>query len=702
MFQKILLILFPLSLFFSSKAYVESLDLPAQEQPIRIELVYDALPLPGDSLTAGVRFEMDKEWHIYWKNPGEMGFKPEIELTLPEGFSFSAFEWPKPNFFEGAEAFGYKGEATLLTQITPAPGKGFEGVEMGVKVTGLTCSSLLCQPFEQTFTTHFDPAHALPEKIALAKAHLPKTLSNLSVKAEEGEALVTLTGEEKVKQALFFPENFKIAHPLCIALSQDHMLFRLPSVTSSPLEGELCKGVLVVTKEDGGGKEWDESFTLTYSLKKEAPPVLESLSASIPTVSYPKFFAALFFAFLGGVILNLMPCVLPVISFKILSFVKMQGATRRVSMLHGIAFSFGVLVSFWLLAGLLLSFQAYGNAVGWGFQLQEPLFVASLAAVLLIFGLSLFGVFEMGTLVASWAGGKEKVGKRGLFASFFSGVLATAVATPCTGPFLGTAVGFAVTLPPHLALIIFSVLGLGMASPYFLLAAFPQCLRFLPKPGNWMIAFKEMMGFLILATVLWLIWVFSAETNTTALFVLLIAFFFFALGCWIFGTWGKPIQKRLVRFTVGYGLGFASLVVGAVCLFQAASPRILAMGVEERGDVGRESLWEPFSKARIDALKREGKPFFINFTAKWCLICQTNLISLQSDAVLRQFKELGVVLIKADWTKSDAEIAELLKLYGRNSVPLYLFYPGGNGAEALILPQVLTPEIVLDYLSLSR
>jgi thiol:disulfide interchange protein len=408
------------------------------------------------------------------------------------------------------------------------------------------------------------------------------------------------------------------------------------------------------------------------------------------------FGLALVLAFFGGLILNLMPCVLPVISFKILSFVKMSGQNRSLIFKHGLAFSAGVVISFWVLAGAILWLRSYGQVVGWGFQLQDPLFVGTLAAVIFLFSLSLFSLFEMGAGIASKAGSAQKKAD-GLVSSFFSGVLATTIATPCTGPFLGTAVGFAVTLSTPLALLIFTALGLGMASPYLLIGAFPQLIRFLPKPGNWMVTFKEVLGFVMLATVLWLVWVFVAQTDGMALFFLLGGFFFLAIGGWIYGKWGSPINKRITR-SISMSIAMVFLAMGGYTIYHASRnvtpPEAIGTEVAMADPQEEAATWLRYSPERLQNLLNSGVPVFVDFTAKWCLICQTNHYSLSTAEVDRTFTENGIVRMKADWTKNDPMITEELRKFGRNGVPLYVIYmPNG---EPKVLPQVLTADIVLD------
>lgn len=471
----------------------------------------------------------------------------------------------------------------------------------------------------------------------------------------------------------------------------------LPISTEEPIANNEATAHFIKARSQPFQKEWNVQDEIAMADPISHPPVTVQ---PMPSQEFEGGVGlAIVFAFIGGMILNLMPCVLPVISFKVLSFVKMAGQDRSLTFKHGLIFSLGVLVSFWTLAGIMLALQAYGHAVGWGFQLQEPIFVAGLAAVLLLFALSLFGVFEIGTSITSLAGQVQNpAASEGVLNSFLSGVLATAVATPCTGPFLGSAIGFAVTLPAHLSLLIFTSLGLGMAFPYLLLSAFPSLLRFMPKPGKWMVAFKEIMGFLMIATVLWLIWVFGAQTNTFAIFLLLVGFFMLAIGSWIYGKWGTPYQSKRCR-VIAYTFALLCGLAAGQAIVTSTSLKVLALEDSRSKESNLTAdAWEDFSPKRVEALRQQGVPVLIDFTAKWCLICQANHLVLSSSDVENRLKELGAVKMKADWTKNDQVITKELRKFGRSGVPLYVLY-GNNPTEApQILPQVLTSDIVLQHL----
>lgn len=711
----------------------ESPSIPVSSEPVSVALISEQESLqPGKPSWVAISMSIDGHWHAYWKNPGDAGMAPIITWNLPEGFKVSEVQWPTPTLFNlsSAVGLGYEGKVVFLAQITPpASFKSSSPVEISADMRWVVCSDSTCLPGDETIALTLPVSNDLPKMnestkdfFAEARARIPKKHDLFKAERKEKNS-VTLTFEHNSSdgfhEAFFFPEEKKtIDYKTKITLTRsednpNHHSISLKEFESAAKASSL-KGVLVL-KTSTTSEAFDVNIQIEggrdpseISMSDKAIPSKGKADAATTITDEVNddfsfkggLLLALGFAFLGGMILNLMPCVLPVISLKVMSFVKLAGESRILIFRHGLAFSLGVLISFWTLAGALLVLQAYGRSVGWGFQLQEPIFVAILASGLLVFALSLFGLFEMGTSMISAAGNARKK-KEGLSASFFSGILATAVATPCTGPFLGSAVGFAVTLPAPQALLIFTFLGLGMSFPYLLLAAFPQFLRFMPKAGNWMMAFKELMGFFMLATVLWLVWIFGAQTSNFALSFLLGGFFFMALACWIYGRWSSPLKPRRTRY-ISMSLAALIFVFGGYAVFTASSPWAEAMG---GGSSKGETLtayandeWEEFSVERIAELRKQGIPVFVDFTAKWCLICQANHLILTTDEVNQQFNQKGVVKMKADWTKNDSVIAAELKKFGRNSVPLYVLYNGDEEEKPQILPQLLTPEIVVDSL----
>lgn len=416
-----------------------------------------------------------------------------------------------------------------------------------------------------------------------------------------------------------------------------------------------------------------------------------SLKASNESGADESILLAILFAFIGGMILNLMPCVLPVLSLKIMGFIKQAGEEKSKLRKHGLAFTFGVLISFWALAGLLLILRAGGEYLGWGFQLQSPSFVIVLSVLLFLFGLSLFGVFEIGVTLT--AVGQNTPKGSTYTGSFFSGILATIVATPCTAPFMGSALGFALSQPAYVSMLIFTALGLGMALPYVLLTSIPALLKYVPKPGAWMETFKQFMGFLMIATVLWLIWVLSLQTGAEGVLILLGSLLLVSLSGWIYGRWSvlhKSLKTRRIAQLIS-GL----ILAGALALSLMYIKPVSA----STGSVHTQGLieWQTFSPELVAQLRSEKKPVFIDFTAAWCLSCQVNeKVAFGSEEVQKAFADKGIAALKADWTNKDEVIAKELAKFGRNSVPLYVLYLPDK--EAVLLPEILTPDIVLGYL----
>lgn len=711
---------------------------------VKVDLIQeDETVLPGHPFWVALHLELEKDWHVYWKNPGDAGIPLKVEWTLPPGFEVGPLQWPFPEKFTAAEmvGFGYNGEVTLLTQVIPPanlePGAQ---IDLQAKINWLVCSALTCQPGSSSvilpllisaeqplakteYAMIFDKARdKIPQTHIEVKTIRRHGIVQLEIPQEQG------VSQEKIRGVYFFPEEQNVIDhsidPTVDAESGEvnRYLVNLKGSDEIGAGSSFLKGVLVVHKENGS-EESVQAFDIDSPIEDEEDQHVLSLltrhdrlnpgvaiGSTTQLSDSPSTFAfeggvalAILFAFVGGMLLNLMPCVLPVMSFKVMSFVKMAGQSRSLTLKHGLMFSLGVILSFWLLASVMLMLRTYGQAVGWGFQLQEPLFVVVLASLLFIFALSLFGVFEWGMFFASWAGQTqaETVQKSsGYTGSFLSGVLATAVATPCTGPFLGSAVGFAVTLPIFQSMLIFTSLGLGMCFPYLLLAAFPSFLRFMPKPGAWMETFKQLMGFLLLATVLWLMWVFSAQTDSFSLICLLAGFFCFSIGAWIYGRGCAPVVKRSTRvFAYAFVALFAFMGVQAI-LFPRASWYSEEPGLTKGKSSNDQWVgWEDFSPERVAQLRREGKPVLIDFTAKWCLICQANHMALSSDHVKSELDTLGVVRMKADWTKNDPVITEALSQFGRNSVPLYVLYGPDEEQKPVILPQVLTPDIIVNHLN---
>lgn len=693
-------------LFFSQTATL--LASPTSEQPVQATLLAEEESVKaGRSFWVGVELKMASGWDTYWMNPGDSGFATQINWTLPEGFHAGPLLWPYPQKFtnDSFVAFGYTGTVLLLTEITP-PEKlpSDQKFTIQADVNWLACKDA-CIPGEQRVTVTLPVSDSTPSLnsqsthlFVQAKESLPHPL-----KSNEGKLTVQELTDKivldfipqpgslgEIESLLFIPEEGEIVDysaPQDIQRLNNGVILNVKKAHPETALSQV-KGVLIVSEK---GSDIKRAIQVDSPVMTRATSVSEAGALS--------FSLAVAFAFLGGLILNVMPCVLPVIALKIFSFVKMAQQKRMLIFKHGIAFSSGVVISFWVLSGILLILRAYGEGIGWGFQLQEPIFVIALTAILFLLGLSLFGVFEVGTSLISVA---QKGGVSGekspLGSSFMSGVLATLVATPCTGPLLGPALGFAMTLPPVSALFIFTAMGLGMAFPYLLFSAFPALVRFLPKPGNWMIVFKQLMGFLMMGTVIWLIWVFGAQTDNMTTFVLLLSLLFMAIGGWIFGKWGTPMHRKLTRMTAMIGAALIILFGGALSMTAAKNYQNVESSTE-RVSLVSTSGWEAYSPERVAHLRSQGQAVFVDFTAKWCLICQANKVVLNSVEVQGAFKEKDVVLMVGDWTKKDPQISEELNKLGRSGVPVYALYPADVTKVPHILPQTLTAKTVQEHLA---
>lgn len=439
---------------------------------------------------------------------------------------------------------------------------------------------------------------------------------------------------------------------------------------------------------------WDESgrikaMTVDINLGGEE----NIASASSGSVLSQSFLLILGFAFIGGLILNLMPCVFPILSIKVMNFLQISGDDPKKAKLHGWVFGAGVLVSFLILAGLLLLLRAGGQELGWGFQLQSPPFIAFMTFMMFGLGLNLMGVFEIGNSIMNVAGSAQT--GDGLKGSFFSGVLATVLATPCTAPFMGTALGAAITMPTIAALLVFAVLGFGMAIPYIILSSFPALMKKLPKPGAWMETFKQFMAFPLFATAIWLAWVFGQQVGIDGLTNLLIGLLLMSMGIWILNRWKATQISNVSRII---SRAFVVLLIGGGFFISASS------SAQETGTSGSQTdqfgiEWQAYSQEQLNQHIAENQNVFLDFTAAWCITCKANeRVVFSSDEVKEKFRDLNFVMMKADWTNRNPEITRALESFGRNGVPLYVIY-NEELDEPMILPELLTPGIVLDALN---
>lgn len=639
---------------------------------------------PGRPLVVGLHFRLDPGWHTYWQYAGDVGLPTTVNWHLPPGFAAGSVQWPYPQKFVRSDAspalvsYGYEGEVLLPVTIhTPRTLKLGSSVSVQAVVQWLECAAV-CLPGDGRLSLQLPVRQGIPQPsrwagtFALSRSRLPITASDWRF-----EAVVASGDQIQLKavrpawlpkaqaQVNFYPAGagLILAAPQTLTAQPDGFNLRL-SVRKTPA---VLQGVLF-NPEGWRGPGSEKALAI-------------ALRPGPPAPAWPGWLAILASAFVGGVLLNLMPCVLPVLSLKVLVLVEQADGKARYQRWHGPVFTAGVLVSLWLVAGVLLLLRAGGEQLGWGFQLQSPQFVIAIAVVLFGFALNLFGLFEIGT-------GFTRLGalvpESGLVGTFLSGVLATTVATPCSAPFMSSALGFALTQPAPLALLVFTSLGVGLAAPYLVLSWAPALLRFVPKPGDWMIRLRQLLGFGLLGSVLWLAWVLGQQSGVQAESALLVALLLCGLGGWLWGSWGalwRPAWMRALSATAALSL----VVLGLSFAWGHVAPPRPAL------------VWEAYSPTRLAALQRAGQAVFVDFSAAWCLSCQVNeRVALASPAVQAAFQRQRVVVMKADWTNRDPLITAALASFQRNSVPFYVLYRPRRDPQ--ILPELLTPSLVQEAL----
>ncbi len=676
----------------------------APEQHASAELVAETTALlRGGDTTVALMLTPQPGWHTYWINPGDSGLATKLEWTLPAGVSAGPIQWPAPHPAPLGELtnYGYDDETLHLVNISVPTGWPQDTpVTLQARAKWLVCKDV-CIPgtAELTLTLPVADAVQLDERhlarFERDRALLPQALpaaARARFAIAGGAFSLALDGAAlpKAKKIEFFPlAGDLVNHAAPQRLSESGGEWRLTQALSAYhlIVPKSVEGLWVLTLADGRRQ--------AYALKAAAGAVMpvplevQSATADGPETtaaaqaSNPGLLLAMVLALMGGLILNLMPCVFPVLSLKALALLKAQDASVRSQRAQALAYTAGAVLSCVAAAAVLLALRAGGEALGWGFQLQSPVFIAVLAYLMLALGLSMSGVAEFGGSLMNT--GSTLAQRQGLSGSFFTGVLAVVVASPCTAPFMGSALGFAVTQPVLIALTIFAALGLGLALPFLVLGFVPALARLLPRPGAWMLTFKQVMAFPLYLTAAWLLWVLTRQAGADALGLVLAGCVAVAFALWLLG--------RSPRSWLTTSLAALALLAALAAL---ASP-LLKAGAAAGGSAVLATGHEAWSAARVAALRAEGKTIFVDFTADWCITCKVNERgALGSDAVKTAFAEQGVVSLVADWTRSDPEITKALASFGRNGVPLYLVYP--RGGEPRVLPQVLTASIVVDAL----
>ena len=699
----------------------------ADADHVHVQLVFPEGSLyPGVSSDSGLYFKLEPGWHIYWKNPGDAGEPPHIQWTLPAGITAGPMQFPAPKRLPLGPLmdYGYEDEVLFPFKLDAAKTVKAGQIVVHAKVDWLVCRGS-CIPGKAELETSFrvfpeEPkvATVSPSDAALFKQlghalpkSLPPSAKPVFQPTPTGFRLAVATGKQET-EAAFFPADQDIldnpapqkltptATGLILDLKKDANLTANPAQLRGVLELSGGRAYEIVAlpgviatleKHASGPKGLADSGALGAGA--EAPAYHTPASAAIQG-SWLSLLRVSCLAFLGGLLLNLMPCVFPVLFLKGLALVHSGHKELHNLRAHGLVYAAGILVSFWALVGALLGLRAAGATLGWGFQFQSPVFLALMAGLLFFLGLSLAGQFEIGLTLTG--AGDSLASKQGYAGSFFTGVLAVVVATPCTAPFMGAAIGYALSAPAAVTFAVFTALALGLAAPYVALTLQPAWTRLLPRPGVWMEILRQAISVPIFITVIWLAWVLASAYGAGALSALLASFLLLAIAGWFLGRWPARRWATVV----------AALILLGVVALAVLVPRWLAeadVQADHAGSTMSNSAsingWESWSADAVTRYQAQGRPVFVDFTASWCLSCQVNeRVALDQPSVQQAFKSANVALLRADWTRHDEAITQALTALGRSGVPAYALYIPGESNPRL-LPEVLTPGIVTDALS---
>ena len=645
--------------------------------PVKLEHSTASLQLelnndqPQNSAWVLLKLDLNPKWHTYWSNPGDSGLGMKIDWELPAGYQASQIIWQVPERipFQGAMTYGYNNKAYYLTKLT-APTAFLQNFTIKAKASWLICEEI-CVPESvqltlpvnlDTITPSADIRHAL--NIFDVPQH--ESISTTSAADIVSLPLPDNTNWRQTQDVYAFIEELGVVEsskPQQLVLIDSGAILQLPQGIASP--HEPVSGFIT----------WLENGT------QHVMRMGDFFEDSTPTLSVtPVSFSLIWLlcmAFIGGIILNAMPCVFPVLSMKALGLLQKASDSYGRRFAHGLMYTVGVLCSFALVAGVLLALKSSGEAVGWGFQMQNPIFVALIAYLLFLVGLNLLGAFEFRVSVSTGTASHSLMG------SFGTGVLATIVATPCTAPFMATALGIAVTLPTVNAMAVFLALGFGLAFPYLLLTTVPVLIKWLPKPGAWMQTFKQLLAFPMFLTVVWLLWVLQQQVDTNSYTLVLAGLVFLGFWVWLRTLEFKSAITRIITRVALVALVAYPVVHLSTCAYQPNTRAVAAMHSQT------------FDTQALEKLVSQNQPVFVYATAAWCITCKVNeRVALNSQAVQQFWQNNNITVMRADWTNQDPEITKYLNQYGRDGVPIYVFYPPGK--EPIILPQILLPSIVIN------
>ncbi|MXW45684.1 MAG: hypothetical protein F4109_09610 [Gammaproteobacteria bacterium] len=697
---------------------------PVKTDNTQVELLAETSSIrSGETFTLGLKLTPDPGWHTYWINPGDAGKAASLRWDAPEGLEFGELGFPAPGFvpFMDLMSYGYNEPTLLLLEVAQKEPLSGDRLSLKARASWLVCDDKLCIPERADLELEIpiaggDASDAVDEEwrvaeFAQARALLPQAMDWPAAFVQRGEELVfdisTPLSLQQASGLYLFPEaEGMIDHTAeqQVGLWSDRVRIAVPTgprvaryettglVLSVDMDNAPRQAFsLTARRADGGDGSMDAAPVGFSSSPWDGGGHTVAGGAPMESGGAAGFgggatfgaglLQAIVFAILGGLILNLMPCVLPILSLKALGVARMAGEDPAVARGAGLQFLTGVLVSFLILAALIIGLRAGGEAVGWAFHMQNPLIVAILALVMVAVGLNLLGVFEV-NFGGGALGGKATQGRAG---EFFTGVLAVLVATPCTAPFMAPALGYAILQPATVTVSVFLALGLGFALPYFTVAFLPGAQRLLPRPGAWMVSFRQALAFPMLATAIWLYWVLGNQAGVDALTLALISALALALGAFGWRRGAGAGYSRPWR-----AASMAGLAVVLLSLWTLPRAVVEVDGAPETSDE------IAYSETVLEELRAQREPVFAYFTADWCITCKVNeRVALKSDAVRQFLLREGVQVLVGDWTNEDPEITEVLQRHGRAGVPLYLYFKPGS-AEALVLPQILTPDLVID------
>ena len=647
----------------------------------------------GREVWMALEFKVKEGWHIYSSPSGEAGYPPRVDWNLPDGFKAGDFAWPTPRLYQQGPIanYVYEGQVWIPFKLTvPSNFKVGDLATLKGTVHWLECDESTCLPAESTVELTLQgkakrQGSIYAKKLQSLLSSLPRPIdSSWKIQAFAKDKYYYLSIQNtqgkppSLEEQLYFFSAKNSIDPATsqkIQAQEDLWLLKLRGHPDKPFPQKYLSGIL---KRSGS---WFEDAKVSglsiakLSVSDKVPPSL------LFQKNYSALGKWLFLGFIGGLILNLMPCVFPIIGIKILGFMEQAGQQRFKIIQSGLLFTLGVLISFWTLAGILLLLRSKGSDIGWGFQLQNSVFVLVLAYIIFAFALSLSGVFEVGYRLTTL--GNRLRNTQGALHSFSSGMLATVLATPCAAPFLAPTLGLALAAEGKDSVGIFTAIALGFAAPYLLLSCFPSALKWLPKPGAWMENFKNIMAFPLYATAAYLMWILAGQVESDAALKIFLSLVGLALGCWLYGKTVAQKSSKRKKFKLAatfLWLGFVLLQLG-----------IGSLKTDKEG-----LLWETWSPEYVTQLQKEGRIVYVDFTARWCATCQINKRVYKNKALLQAFRKVKVVPLKADWTEKDERITQTLKSFGRAAVPFNVFYaPSG---KTVILPELLTGRNVAEAL----